>query len=157
MNYFRPWWSVAAILNNWSWCVTCVLLSLRRGGVSVLHSVWGLDCGTGSGSVSRTDSGCHQRHLLALLQLILPQRRRRVWGHAALQPGHRGHCGQRQPGGHLPLVTGGKTHTQLSGQHRHLFEIPTWQATHLLTRDTHITNTMSLQYFTHLCPAMMYF
>lgn len=84
----------------------CVLLSLCRGSVSVLRPVWGISHRTGPGSVSRADSGRHQRHLFALLQLLLPQRRPRVWGHAALQPGHRGHCGKRQPGGHLPLVTG---------------------------------------------------
>lgn len=56
----------------------------------------------------------------------------------------------------FPWLQVGK-HTQLSGQHRHLFKIPTWWATHLLTTDTLITKTMSLQCFIHLCPEMMYF
>lgn len=153
-------------------CVACVPHSLCRGGISVLRSVGGLGCRTGSGSVSRADSGCHQRHLFALLQLILSQGRCRVWGHAALQPGHCGHCGQRQPGGHLPLVTGGKTATNVS-----FVRLAVWLVTQFTliyygelfrTRDgiTYMTSftLFFVLFFLRtqpslflLCPAFMYF
>jgi len=52
------------------------------------------------------DARRHQRGVRAVLQLVVRPRGPRVPLHAALQPGHRGHRGQGQPGGHLPLAAG---------------------------------------------------
>lgn len=97
----------AAVLSR---CVS----SLCRSSVFVFCPGWGLSGWTGSGSVSWTHPSRHQRHLLTLLQLVLQSGKHWLWVDAAVQPGHRGHRGQGQSGGHLPLVAGGHDDKHLS-------------------------------------------
>ena len=82
------------------------MTSLPGVAVSVHRRIRGGLARSAAGPSTGAHAGGHQRDLRALLQLLVPPGRPGVPVHAGLQPGHRGHRGQGQPGGYLPLLAG---------------------------------------------------